>query len=144
VSSNAARATVLVLAIAAAVALFVALSGEDDEASSPTTTAATIAQEPGGDGAEKPKPEPKVPVIEIKDGRPVGGVRELTFDAGEEIRFDVASDAPAHVHLHGYDVFRDVPAGGRTGFAVSADIEGVFEVEIETTATQLAEIIVEP
>ena len=145
-SSNAARATVLVLAIAAAVALFVALSGEDDEVSSPTTTAATRPGEEGAQQPREPKPEPKpqAPTIRIEDGRPVGGVRELTFRAGEEIRFYVASDAPAHVHLHGYDVFKDVPAGGRTRFAVPADIEGVFEVEIETTATQLAEIVVEP
>ena len=100
----------------------------------------------GGNGGKPPPEEPPAagPVVEIKGGQPVGGVQELSFLAGERILLEVRSDAPAHVHLHGYDVFMDVPADGSATFDVPATIEGVFELEIETSATQLAEITVQP
>jgi hypothetical protein len=146
VDSTRGRAIVAALAVVVAAALFVVLSSGEDEpsetASAPTTTA--VKPDKVEEAKPPPPPKPKVPTIEIEGGQPAGGVEELTFEAGEEIRFRVRSDAPAHVHLHGYDVFEDVPAGGSTTFSVPADIEGVFEVEIETTATQIAEIVVEP
>jgi YbbR domain-containing protein len=149
-SSNVARITVVVVAIAAAVVLFVALSGDDEE--TPTTTAATTTttQEPTGSGAEekpdkpKPKPEPEVATIAVKGGQPVGGVQELTFTAGEDIRFVVESDEAAEIHFHGYDIAQDVEAGGKVEFDVKASIEGVFEVEVEETAVHIAEISVTP
>jgi hypothetical protein len=144
---------VLVLAVGAA--LFVALSddGDDQDGTTPVTTAAgaTETGDSNGEEPEKEKPEkpekpqePEVPVIEIAGGEPAGGLQELEFTTGERLRFVVRSDADSHVHLHGYDVFKDVPAGGKVEFDVPADIEGVFEVEIETTATPLAEITVKP
>lgn len=144
-----ARALVGVVAIAAAVALFVVLSGGDDDESSTTPTTAATTQTSGGggeEGTEKPKksPKPEVPTIVVRNGEPVGGVEELTFKTGDEIRFDVKSDTGAEVHFHGYDVSMEVRAGGEVSFDVPADIEGVFEVELEETATQIAEIRVEP
>jgi hypothetical protein len=135
------------VAIAAAVVLFVALSGDDDE--TPATTAATTTtQEPTGNGGEgkpdKPKPEPEVATIAVKGGKPVGGVQELTFTTGGDIRFVVESDEAAEIHFHGYDIAQDVEAGGKVEFDVKASIEGVFEVELEETAVPIAEISVTP
>lgn len=140
-ASSRARALVGVAAIAAAVLLFIVLSGGDDDSPAPTTTAAS-GNADGGGGGEPSKPT--VPTIVVKDGEPVGGVQDLTFTSGDDIRFDVKSDTAAEVHLHGYDVMEDVEAGGEVSFDVPADIEGVFEVELEETATQIAEITVEP
>lgn len=140
-ASSRARALVGVAAIAAAVLLFIVLSGGDDDSPAPTTTAAS-GNADGGGGGEPSKPT--VPTIVVKDGEPVGGVQDLTFTSGDDIRFDVKSDTAAEVHFHGYDVMEDVEAGGEVSFDVPADIEGVFEVELEETATQIAEITVEP
>jgi hypothetical protein len=136
-----ARALVGVAAIAVAVVLFIVLSGGDDD-SSTTTTAGSTTEAGGGGGGQPSKPE--VPTIVVKDGEPVGGVQDLTFNNGDDIRFNVKSDTAAEVHFHGYDVMEDVEAGGEVSFDVPADIEGVFEVELEETATQIAEITVEP
>jgi len=130
-----------VAAIAAAVLLFIVLSGGDDDSPAPTTTA--VSGNADGEGGGEPS-RPTVPTIVVKDGEPVGGVQDLTFTSGDDIRFDVKSDTAAEVHLHGYDVMEDVEAGGEVSFDVPADIEGVFEVELEETATQIAEITVEP
>jgi hypothetical protein len=135
---------VIAVAIVVVAGLFIVLSGDDDEPATTTTAASTTTstQEPGG-GPEKPE-KPEVPTIVVKDGEPVGGVAELSFTTGEDIRFNVQSDEEAEVHFHGYDVAEDVQAGGRVQFDVPADIEGVFELELEETTTQIAEITVAP
>jgi ketosteroid isomerase-like protein len=46
--------------------------------------------------------------------------------------------------FHGYDLGKDVEAGGSVEFDVPATIEGVFEVELESRAEQLASITVNP
>jgi hypothetical protein len=140
-----ARALVGVAAIAAAVVLFIVLSGGDDDSPSTTTAPTTSAASGNADGGGGGGPsKPEVPTIVVRDGEPVGGVQDLTFTSGDDIRFDVKSDTAAEVHFHGYDVMEDVEAGGEVSFDVPADIEGVFEVELEETATQIAEITVEP
>ncbi len=149
--SNGTRIALLAAAAVAAIALFVVLSGGDNDPSSTTTApaASTTAtapaeKEPKDKPKPKPKPKPGVPTIEVKGGQPVGGVERLEFSSGDEIVFRVASDSADHVHFHGYDIFMDVPAGGEVAFEVPADIEGVFEVELEDTAVQIAEITVSP
>jgi hypothetical protein len=150
VQSNFARVAVVVVAIAAVIALFVVLGGDDD--SDETTTQATqttsVAEEGGQqnksdeDKAEKPAEE--IPRIVVVGGQPQGGVQELEFTAGGEVRFEVVSDIAEHVHVHGYDVIQDVEPGKPVVFAFPADIEGVFEVELEDSATQIAELTVNP
>jgi hypothetical protein len=141
--SSGARIALAVVAVAAAIVLFVALSGDDDESTSTTTQEQPGGQQKGeGGGGQAQKPE--VPTIVVKDGEPVGGVQDLTFTAGDDIRFDVQSDTADEVHFHGYDVMEDVEAGGEVSFDVPADIEGVFELELEETATQIAEVTVGP
>ena len=85
-----------------------------------------------------------VPAIVVRDGEPVGGVKRLEYSAGDEIRFTVESDAAEEIHVHGYDVAKDVPAGGSVSFAIPADIEGIFEVELEELGVQIAELRVNP
>lgn len=150
------RVLIAVLALVVAGALFLVLREGDDDSSeesgttaAQTTTTTTPAEdaEPKPDKPEPEKPEPpqsRIALIEVVDGEPVGGVAELTFTKGENIRFVVESDVADHVHLHGYDVFQDVAAGGKAEFNVPATIEGVFEVELEDRVVPLAEITVEP
>lgn len=148
--STGARVAVVIVAIAILVVGFIALSGGDDSGDSTTATTTTTNAETTGGGDETDKQEqeqgeePEVPVIEVEDGQPVGGVQELTFNEGDTIRFQVDSDTAAEVHFHGYDIGQDVEAGGSTEFEVPADITGVFEVELEETATQIAQITVNP
>src|SRR5829696_4182642 len=143
--SRRAGIAVAVLGVAVAVVLFIVLRGGDDESSSQKTTAAQATTTAGGGETTKTTTtEAKVPTIVIENGEPVGGVQDLSFDEGDDIRFRVESDADSEIHFHGYDIPMDVEAGGSVEFDVPATIEGVFEVEIEQTATQIAEITVNP
>lgn len=86
----------------------------------------------------------KVPTIVIKHGKPVGGIRDLTYNKGEQIHFVVDSDVSDEVHMHGYDIMKDVKAGGTVSFDFPASIEGVFEAELEGRKEQIIELTVNP
>jgi hypothetical protein len=132
------RLGVVVALVAAAVILFVVLSDDDggEQAKSSTTPATTQA----GGGNQ----EPGITTIVVKDGEPVGGVQDLTYTSGDDVQFSVKSDAAEEVHVHGYDLMQDTVPGGSTTFDFPADIEGIFEVELEESHTQIAELTVEP
>jgi hypothetical protein len=140
--SRAISAVVVVALVVAAVVLFVVLSDDDGDsdqaASGTTTTATTTTQE------KKEKPKPEVTTIVVKGGEPVGGVQELTYTAGDEVRFDVESDVAEEVHVHGYDLIEEVSPGKVASFDFPADIEGGFEVELEGAHVQIAELTVQP
>jgi hypothetical protein len=85
-----------------------------------------------------------VTTIVVKHGKPVGGIAQLTYDKGEQVRFKVDSDVSDEVHMHGYDIMKDVKAGGSVSFDFPATIEGVFEAELEGRKEQILELTVNP
>lgn len=132
------RTFLLLLAIAAIAGL--AACGSDDDS---TESAPVDRSETATTNSDAPE-SPAVPTIVIRDGEPVGGVQELEYDAGEQIRFRVESNVADEVHVHGYDVEKEVPAGGSATLSFPADIEGIFEVELHESEQQIAELRVNP
>ena len=98
----------------------------------------------GDDDGMTTRAEPTLPTIVIRNGEPVGGVEELEYDAGDQIRFRVSSNRADEVHVHGYDVEEEIPAGGTATLSFPAEIEGIFEVELHESEAQIAEIRVNP
>lgn len=76
-------------------------------------------------------------LVEVADGQVVGGPQRLEVPVGEEVEILVMSDVADEVHVHGYDLHEDVPAGGGATVGFTADIPGVFEVELEERGLQL-------
>jgi hypothetical protein len=156
VRSPLARALIGAATLVVVVVLFVLLAGGDDEGGgdgSTTTTQATTqpAQQQGATGTTRPsgaRPErptrTAVERIVVRGGKPLGGVKRLEYDNGDRIRFLVRSDVADEVHVHGYDVAKDVAAGGSVVFSFRAEIEGVFEIELEQRHEQIAELRVNP
>ena len=91
-----------------------------------------------------PEPQPAVETIVVRDGAPVGGPQNLEFDAGEQIRFRVHSNTADQLHIHGYDVERDLKPGRATTVSFPADLEGIFEVELHGSGELIAELQVNP
>lgn len=144
------RAVLLGLGVVALIAfLVVALnkSGDSDKSDSSQSK-----QQAGSTQAETNKSKPKeskpsapsIPTIVVRGGQPVGGVTDLTYNQGERVRFKVKSDIADEIHLHGYDISKEVAAGGSVTFDFPAEIEGIFEVELEQRAVPIAEMTVEP
>ncbi len=131
--------------VVAAVVLFVLLRPEGDDGATPTTTAATTATTPT---TTVPPPPPRPPTpppparvrITVRDGRPVGGIRRVTVRRGRQVILIVTSDVSDHVHLHGYDVFRDVGPGMPARLAFRATRRGTVELELEDRHVPLATI----
>jgi len=146
--SNMARILVGIAAVAAAVILLLVLKddGGDNSSDGDTTTAAKTTTSGAGQGqAEEQKPaKPAVPTIVIRDGEPVGGIAEISVDEGDQVRFKVKSDISEEVHLHGYDIAKEVEAGGTVSFDFPATIEGIFEAELEHLGEQILELTVNP
>jgi FtsP/CotA-like multicopper oxidase with cupredoxin domain len=130
----------LVVLAAAAVGLFVVLSGDDDGGSE-TTTETTAPT----DTATEP-PAPQFEVITMKNGAVVGGVPELEYTKGDQIRIEVRLDEPQEdVHIHGYDIEKLNPSG-TVKFDFPANLDGIFELEAHGPSgdVPLAEIVVNP
>lgn len=147
--SNLARGLIGIASIAVIVVLFIVVTGDDDESPATTTTTQTTT-ETGENGEDKkdpkpePEPEPKPEVIEVAGGEPVGGVAEIEVDKGDQVLLEIRSDTADEVHVHGYDLMEDIEAGGRVNFDFTADIDGIFEVELEGTGVEVAELTVNP
>jgi hypothetical protein len=135
--SNSTRIALAVGAIAALVVLFAVLnSGGSDKKSNPSTTAA------GKPSTTAAAPAPQV--ITVRGGKPAGGIKKLEYTKGDQVRFRVNSDVADEIHVHGYDFHKKVPAGGSVSFSFPARIDGVFVVELEGKAEQIAELRVKP
>jgi hypothetical protein len=127
--------------VAAIVGFVIAQPGDDDE-----TKTTTTAPAPPAGAQDKPRKPRRPPYVQIRvvGGKPAGGVRKLKVDKGERVRFVVRSDVTDEVHVHGYDISRDVPAGGSVKFNFPARIDGSFEIELESRQEQIAELEVQP
>ena len=149
--SGARRATILILAVVIAVAAFLVLrpDGEDDDDSQRGTPTAQPAPTSTAPDATEPEPsakprEPTVQLVRVRGGRPVGGVQTVEAKEGETVRFRVQTETPQEIHLHGYDLYENSTAERPAEFRFEADETGIFEIELHGTATQIAELKVEP
>jgi hypothetical protein len=166
--SNLQRVAIVVGAIVVLVVAYVVISGGDDnnktsDATQPaatqstattqsTDTSATDTSETDtsetGTGststATEPAPPPAPPTVRVVDAKPQGGIKKLNFNKGDQIRFRVVSDTADEIHVHGYDLMKDVTAGGSVTFSFKGSIDGRFVVELEDHKEQIAELDVQP
>jgi hypothetical protein len=97
----------------------------------------------GGGGSDDTKTSGPTTVT-VKDAKPVGGAKDVTFKQGGTVDLTIKSDTADEVHFHGYDVKKDVEAGGSAHFKFPAKIDGKFIVELEDHGVTLANVTVEP
>ena len=121
-----------------------ALAGCGGSSSSGTTTQATTTAA-GTTTSAATTTTANVPVtirVLVKGGRPVGGIQRATVKKGQTVAIVVHSDVADEVHVHGYDLHKDVPAGGTVRIAFPATIVGEFEAELESRKLQIVEFTV--
>ena len=114
--------------VAAAVVLFIVLNNGDDNGSSATT--------PVG-------PQ----VLEVRNGEPVGGVKTLTYNKGDQVNLDVRLNTPEEeIHVHGYEIEKPAEKSP-VRLSFPAKLDGVFEIEVhrlDKTEGEIAELRVNP
>jgi hypothetical protein len=128
-------AAVAVLAVAA---LALAACGDNGSPQATGTTTSTLAATTSTTTGPATTAKPTTtadptPVIEVRvtGGKPQGGVRRERLKRGDTVVLRVVADVADEVHLHGYDLSANVAPGKPAQIRFTADITGVFEVELE-------------
>jgi hypothetical protein len=135
-----------VLALFASGFLLASCGGDDgesagtttEETTSETTTTTTTTTET----TPPPPPGPTEIRIVVVDGAPSGGIVREKVEKNDRVVLIVRSDVSDHIHLHGYDIMRDVAPGKPARLPFKATIPGRFEVELEDRGVQIADITV--
>ena len=131
--SRAQRLTFLGIAAVIAVVAVIVLAGGGGETDKAAKSAQTATPIPTATATPKPPP-----LLQA------GKVRTITVDQGDTVRFRVRSDEAEELHVHGYDIKKDLEPGKTETIAFKATITGIFEIELEGSAAQIAELKVEP
>jgi hypothetical protein len=120
--------------------------GDEEEAATTTspTNSQTVTATSQTTETTTPPEGPTIVRIAVVGGTPEGGIVRETVDKGERVVLVATSDVADEIHIHGYDVSREVVAGGTARLAFDATIPGRFEVELESRGVQIAEITVNP
>jgi cytoskeletal protein RodZ len=166
------RAGIVLGALAVLLIVFVVLRGGDDSGSSSSSSSAQTTASQGSattstaqstqststgesetetedetgstSTSTSTQAEPAVQTVRVVNGQPQGGVKTVSFKKNDQVRLKVQSDVADEIHVHGYDLKKDVTAGGSVEFDFKATIEGRFEVELENAGTQIANLEVTP
>jgi hypothetical protein len=140
------RIALLAAVVVIAVVGYIILKPDDtskNSARQATTTSAGGGADTTSSKPSKPAPPP-VPQVDVKGGKPVGGIKKIAVKKGDRVRFVVNSDVSDELHIHGYDFHKNVKGGGKVSFSFPAKIDGVFVIELEKRAEQIAELTVNP
>lgn len=87
---------------------------------------------------------PVVVRITVLGGAPRDGIVRETAKKGDEVVLVVTSDEADEVHVHGYDLYRDLVPGTTARIAFVATLPGRFEIELHHRGTQIGDLTVRP
>lgn len=106
----------------------------------PTTTTATAATSTSTTAATTDDSSATVIEATVAGGKVTVADDRFEVAKGTEVLIRVTDDVEEPVHLHGYDIEADAAPGKPAEITFTADIPGVFEVELEDSGTLLFEI----
>jgi len=121
--------------------------GSDDSSSASSTDSTTVETDTTTTETAKPTAEtakPTVVSIVVVDGVPKDGIVRESVNEGDRVVLVVTSDVADEIHVHGYDISREVAAGGTARLPFTATIPGQFEVELESRGVPIADLTVNP
>jgi hypothetical protein len=90
----------------------------------------------------EPSPTPTAQVIEVtySGGQVTGVESRVEVPLGEQVLLRITSDVAEEIHVHGYDIYIDVPAGGTAEQTFTADLPGAYEVELHDAGRPLFQL----
>lgn len=78
--------------------------------------------------------------VYVVGAKPRGGIQKLVYNKGDQVTFTVVSDVHDEIHVHGYDLKKEVPAHGSVTFSFRATDQGGHVVELESRNEQIANL----
>jgi hypothetical protein len=112
--------------------------GDDEGGGAAATTAATTAAASTTAGFSGVLVEARVTGNNVETAS-----KRVRVDLGQKVRVQVEADRAEEVHVHGYDLKGDVAPGKPAVIDFTANVPGVFEVELEGSSLKLFELQVQ-
>jgi FtsP/CotA-like multicopper oxidase with cupredoxin domain len=145
------RSRWFVVMLLAAGCLLGGCGGDDDGAGAAATTVATSAATSTSGGATSTSEAASttagfsgvVAEAKVTGDNVQTANRRVRVDLGQKVRVQVQADRAEEVHVHGYDLKKDVAPGKPAVIEFTADVPGVFEVELEESSLRLFELQVQ-
>jgi hypothetical protein len=69
---------------------------------------------------------------------------DITVSEGDRVVLRISTDSATEVHVHGYDLEREVEPDEAARLSFEADLTGRFEIEDHETEEELGTLVVEP
>lgn len=82
--------------------------------------------------------------VQVKNARPVGGIKKIKLKQGGTLNLTVTSDTADEIHVHATDQHGAVKKGGTIHLTIKPTGTGNSEIELENHKQQIAELTIEP
>ena len=148
------KVALIAAALGLLVSLFFALRPNDDDNEAGSTTAAQTTTAPATTNAPTTTEAPPATTSEgpgtihinyvITGAKPEGGIARDSVSRGRIVVIRVTSDIADEVHLHGCDLTANVAPGAPATIRFTANAPGRFEIELEESGVEIAELEVRP
>jgi hypothetical protein len=108
----------------------------DSAAATPSSSAASSSGSSSAEGTPSTGTEQKIEVT-FAQGKAGGDTGRVDVAKGTAVTLVVTSDTADEVHVHGYDIEKELSPGTPATVQFTADVAGVFEVELHHAGTVL-------
>ena len=123
-------------------------TGTSASPTSPGSTGPSTTAGSGGPSGTSPSTGPGTAApftgvgvaVRVTGGKVVPPTHRVNVPMGQRVRLEVDSDVADEVHVHGYDLKKNVAPGAPATVEFVADQPGVFEVELEEAKLQLVQL----
>lgn len=98
----------------------------------------------GSTGSEPPRsPAAQTVRFSIAEGKRTTGPAEVTVHTGANVTLEVTSDRADELHVHGYDRTARLTPGTPATIGFTADLPGIFEVELHESGAAVTKLRVD-
>jgi hypothetical protein len=91
-------------------------------------------------GSSKHTPQVRAARVAVVGCKPQGGINHINANQNDTLDLSVSSDCKDEIHIHGYNLHKDVAAGGTVSFSFKTTITGTFVIELESRSEQIASL----
>ena len=112
--------------------------------SSATSTASSSAPSPSGSSSASSSSSPaqRTVTVTVTGSRVTPAPRTVDLGVGETMTLTVTSDHADQLHVHGFDIEKELPAGTPVSVELTGESPGVYEVETHHPELRLLKIAV--
>ena len=87
---------------------------------------------------------PQVFAFKVSDGARLSGPEIIEVEQGSRVTLRISSNQADELHVHGYDLARELPAGDTVSLSFPAVTSGRFEIELHASHQTLTVLQVQP